>query len=121
MADQDQLVQELLTPYSLEVRELVELLRELVRSTAPELTEEVKMGWHNIVYKKKSVIVAVAPQKKYAQLYFYKGTSLSDPAGLLEGTGKGLRHIKVHQPDDMTGHKEAIITLIREALRLNES
>ena len=121
MADQGALVQELLAPHSAAVRELIELLRELVRSTAPELTEEVKMGWHNIVYKKKSIIVAVGPQKQYAQLYFYKGTSLPDPAGLLEGTGKGLRHINVHQPDDITKHKDAIITLIHEAIRLNES
>ena len=35
------------------------------------------------------------PQKAYVNLGFYRGTSLSDPLGMLEGTGKDLRHVKV--------------------------
>lgn len=118
MPDQEALVQELLIPHSVAVRELIELLRQLVRLTAPELTEEVKMGWKNIVYKKKGIIVAVAPQREYAQIYFYKGTSLADPAKLLEGTGKGLRHINIRQPDDISRHKTEIEALIHEAVQL---
>jgi len=34
-------------------------------------------------------------QKSHVNLGFYHGASLNDPAGLLEGTGKKLRHVKV--------------------------
>lgn len=39
----------------------------------------------------------IAPQTKYVNLGFFYGASLTDPDGLLEGTGKALRHVKVHQ------------------------
>ena len=118
MADVQPQVQELLTPYSVAVRDLIKCLRQLVHTAAPDLTEEVKLGWQNIVYKKKAIVVAVVPQQKYAQLFFYKGTSLTDANKLLEGTGKGLRHIKIRQPDDIEKHKDAMIALIHEAVKL---
>jgi hypothetical protein len=34
-------------------------------------------------------------QKSYVNLGFYHGATLRDPSGLLEGTGKKLRHIKI--------------------------
>lgn len=37
----------------------------------------------------------IAPQKAHVNLGFYHGTKLADPDGLLEGTGKRLRHIKI--------------------------
>ncbi len=33
----------------------------------------------------------------YVNLGFYQGAQLPDPDGLLEGTGKSLRHVKVRQ------------------------
>jgi hypothetical protein len=33
--------------------------------------------------------------KSHVNLGFYHGASLKDPAGLLEGTGKKLRHVKL--------------------------
>jgi len=32
---------------------------------------------------------------------FLFGTSLPDPEGLLEGTGKNMRHVKVHTMEDL--------------------
>jgi hypothetical protein len=37
----------------------------------------------------------IAPQTKHVNLGFYYGASLKDPAGLLEGAGRNLRHIKI--------------------------
>ena len=39
---------------------------------------------------------AVAVLKARVNLGFYYGADLDDPNGLLEGTGKALRHVKVH-------------------------
>ena len=35
------------------------------------------------------------PMRGYINLGFYQGAVLADPQGLLEGTGKGLRHVKL--------------------------
>ena len=37
----------------------------------------------------------IAVQASHVNLGFYHGASLPDPDGLLEGTGKRLRHIKI--------------------------
>jgi hypothetical protein len=48
---------------------------------------------------------------------FLCGTSLPDPAGLLEGTGKNLRHVKLRTAEDVS--TPALRKLI-EAARLNK-
>jgi hypothetical protein len=37
----------------------------------------------------------IAPQTKHVNLGFYHGAALKDPTGLLDGTGKNLRHVKI--------------------------
>jgi hypothetical protein len=48
---------------------------------------------------------------------FLRGTALADPAGLLEGTGKSLRHVKVRTIEDLK--KLELKRLILAAVRLN--
>jgi hypothetical protein len=47
-----------------------------------------------------------------------RGTSLPDPAKLLEGTGKNLRHVKLRTKEDL--RKPALKRLIQAAARLNK-
>jgi hypothetical protein len=50
----------------------------------------------------------------HLNLGFYHGAALGDPSGLLEGTGKGLRHVKI---SDMAGaRKPAIKALLKRAI-----
>ena len=37
----------------------------------------------------------IAPAGKHVGLGFYRGADLPDPAGLLEGTGKRMRHVNL--------------------------
>jgi hypothetical protein len=37
----------------------------------------------------------IMPMRGYINLGFYQGAVLADPERLLEGTGKGLRHVKI--------------------------
>ena len=37
----------------------------------------------------------IMPMRRYINLGFYQGAVLADPNRLLEGTGKGLRHVKI--------------------------
>jgi len=47
---------------------------------------------------------------------FHSGTSLDDPEGLLEGTGKNIRHVKLRTLDDV--EQRGLKNLVRAAARL---
>ena len=57
--------------------------------------------------------VYVLPYAKWVNLGFYKGVDLDDPAGLLEGTGAKLRHVKVRDLDEADA--PALRALVRAA------
>ena len=88
--DVDQLIREIEAPQ----REVARALRRLILETGAELQEKQMYGvpW----YRGKNYVFAIAAHTHHTNLEFYRGTSLRDPAGLLEGTGKNLRHVKVH-------------------------
>jgi hypothetical protein len=56
----------------------------------------------------------IGVHRAYANLGFYHGAKLADPARLLEGTGKGLRHVKVHTVAE--AGRPAIAALLRKAI-----
>lgn len=49
----------------------------------------------------KGLAFVVAPHSKHVTLGLYGGADLPDPAGLMEGTGRVHRHVKIRQPDDL--------------------
>jgi hypothetical protein len=55
-------------------------------------------------------------QAKHVNLGFYMGASLKDGAKLLEGTGKNLRHVKVHTLEEAnaTALGELVLSAIHE-------
>jgi hypothetical protein len=89
-----------------EVRPLVQELRALISEAMPQLTEKAYLGWGSIGYlagdKMRDVVVAIAPQRRYANLGFADGVELPDPAQRLEGTGKHMRHVKIRSADDVS-------------------
>ncbi|MGH8160474.1 MAG: DUF1801 domain-containing protein [Rhodanobacter sp.] len=56
----------------------------------------------------------IAVQDSHVNLGFYYGASLPDPQGLLEGTGKKLRHVKIH--DVSASNAASVIALLRAAI-----
>jgi hypothetical protein len=52
----------------------------------------------------------------HLNLGFNKGTLLNDPAGLLQGTGKLIRHIPVKGKEDY--HNDRVMQLLKEAYQL---
>jgi len=56
--------------------------------------------------------------KEHVTFIFLRGAALPDPEGLLEGTGKSVRHVKVRTAADVK--KPALKKLIVEAARLNK-
>ncbi|MCA9297474.1 MAG: DUF1801 domain-containing protein [Phycisphaerales bacterium] len=95
------------------IRDLATRLVALVRKAAPKAEEGIK--WGVPTWTQHGPFCAVAISKSCAKLQFFDaGTSLTDPEGLLEGTGKGCRHVKVHAPGDI--RPGPMRDMIREAI-----
>jgi hypothetical protein len=110
-------IAQMMDAHTPEIQALVAALRDLIRSTAPDLKEEVKMAWGNIVYKQNTLVVAISPYSNHVNLNFYKGIKLSDPARVLEGTGRELRHVKINPTENL--RTEVLVPMIQQACHLD--
>lgn len=109
----DAFVQELPPPQ----RALAEQLRELVFHTVPGAGESIK--WKMPVFEHHGLLCYIAAHKGHLRFGFYQqGTRLNDPDGLLEGSGKSMRHVKIREPSDI---KPIFGDWLREAAAINES
>lgn len=68
-----------------------------VRDCGPEVRELMHDGLATVCLH-DAPFAYVGAFKAHVNVGFFHGTSLPDPAGLLEGTGKSMRHVKV-RPD----------------------
>lgn len=98
---------ELLEASSEEIRTIARALRAMVLDLHTDTTEVVRLGDRASTFghgpKKMSEGYAyIQPHKNWVNLGFYMGAMLADPEGLLEGTGKKLRHVKVRSLADAT-------------------
>ena len=102
-----------------ELRRVCDSLRRIIVSLHLDAVEVVwprqKIASFGVGPKKMTEHYAyIAVLSSHVNLGFYHGASLTDPAGLLEGTGKKLRHVKVRNVSD--SKKPAIVALLREAI-----
>lgn len=98
----------LLEPYSPETRKLTRQARELVSKLVPDAVQEIDwsskmIGFSFIPGTYKGLILTVSPQREYVNIIFATGVAMLqeglDDRGLLEGTGKHARHIKVRNEE----------------------
>jgi hypothetical protein len=80
-------------------------VRDLVRELHPGAVEtasrkELTVTWGYPGGKMKAGYAYARPYKAHLNLGFFHGAYLPDPAGLLQGTGKTLRHVKLRLPDE---------------------
>ena len=92
-------------------------LREAVLTAAPGAEESIKWGVPS--YALKHVLCSIAPAHRYVRLQFWRGAELHDPRGLVEGTGKRLRHVKVRSARE--ARAEPLRILIRQARALDSA
>ena len=94
---------------------ILRALRKIVRDAEPSLVEGVK--WGNGCWLGARGPVAYAHvQEDLVQLGFFAGTSLADPAKLLQGKGKFVRHVPLASPGDID--EAALRALLRQATAL---
>lgn len=91
---------ELVDGHSAEVQALAGQLRRLIGELDPDVVEVPRRGDRAVSYglgerKMSEAYVYLAPQRGWVNLGFFRGASLPDPAGVVEGTGAQMRHVKV--------------------------
>ena len=119
MVSKEDQIEEILAKQSSEIRAIVAKLRKIIKTAAPNLSEEPKTGWKNITYKGKAIVGNITPYKNHVNLHLYRGTELDDSANLLEGSGKTLRHIKFHQLESL--EEKVIAAYITQAVALDDA
>src|ERR1035438_786028 len=78
---------------ALDARELV--LRVLAPSNESVLDVYVLAMNYGLSERAKDQVVYIGVYTKHINLGFYRGARMHDPEGVLEGSGKQLRHIKI--------------------------
>lgn len=111
-------VDDLLRNHDPEIGALTEMLRTLVRVTAPDASESVNAVWHSISFRHPytGYFCGIFPQDKQVRLLFEFGVLLPDPDGLLTGNGRQVRYVEIAASDDV--HVDALKRLILAALDL---
>lgn len=89
-----------------EGRASAEAIRSLVRKLDPGVVEVIwlhqgTVGWGVGPKKMTEQYAYLALHPSRVNLGFYRGASLPDPAGLLTGDGKAMRHIPIASANEV--------------------
>ena len=100
------------------VRPIASALRKIAFEIDPNTCEVVRLGDRAATYgvgprKMIDGYAYILPYKSWVNLGFYQGADLADPDGLLEGTGKKMRHVKIGSLRD--ANRSSVRALIKSA------
>ena len=98
------------------LRPLTRELRRMFLEAEPELRESIK--WGNPCFEKKLRIFYIASQgDRYVTLGLWQGALLPNPEGLIEGTGKRMRHVKIRSAEEL--EEPEVGRIIRAAVEID--
>ena len=99
-------VERLLAEHPAELRAIERALRVTIRSAFPAAVEQVDFGNKLIAFgrtaKMRGLLFAIIAHRTWVNLQLADGAILPDPHGLIEGTGKRIRHVKIHSVEAAT-------------------
>ena len=98
------------------LKDVASAVRRLVKKAVPAAAEGVN-PWGVPVFELDGTLCFLMVGKSHVTLGFARGTSLGDPAGLLEGTGKNIRHVKLKTTEQVASPH--LRSLLLEAAVLN--
>jgi hypothetical protein len=88
-----------------DVKEIGRRVRALVLERMPDAVEWIDtgngLGAYGTERKMSAIAFAIIPHKAHVNLQFADGADLEDPDGLVEGTGKRIRHVKFRSLEDV--------------------
>jgi hypothetical protein len=107
MTDADLLT--LLEPHTPTIRDIFGALRALAREVMPDAQEQVDLPDRVLAYgfgppggvRMSGFAVGLIPHSAHVNVQLADGALLPDPAGIVEGTGKRIRHVKCRALDDV--------------------
>ena len=110
----------LLAPQTPIVREVVLALRSLVREVMPDATEQIDLPDRLVAFgfgppggtRLRDFAVGLIPHRAHVNVQLAAGARLDDPTGIVEGTGKRIRHVKCRSLDDLA--RPALRTLLAD-------
>ena len=100
-----------------ELVHVVDALRALVKKVIPSATEAMN-PWGVPVFEWNGPLFYVRVGKKHVTFGFSRGSAIKDPAGLLEGAGRNLRHMKIDDVEQTRG--PGLKNLLLQAKALND-
>ncbi len=96
-----------LEPYAPATRELALAVRAAVLAELPPCCEYVYDAYNAVAIgygpnsRYQEGVCHVAVYARHVNLGYNFGAQLDDPAGVLEGAGRNVRHIKMRSPEDL--------------------
>ena len=91
---------ELLAFHSAEVQAAAQVLEAVIRTEVPKVVVRFDPGNGLLAFgrsmKMSDLLFAIIPHAGWVNLQLADGALLANPDGIIEGTGKRIRHIKVH-------------------------
>jgi hypothetical protein len=118
--DVERQVDRFLAKYTPAIEADLRATRARLRSRFPRGYELVFDNYNALVFgisptdKSKDAFVSIAGYPRWVTLFFLHGVTLDDPHGLLEGTGKRVRGIRLTRPSDIDA--PVVIDLIEQAV-----
>ena len=94
-------IDELLATCTPGVRRLAQAARKRVLAVVPGATEKLRPGWGLIGYNAPAYFAYVLLMRDHVRIGFEWGVSLPDPEGLLEGSGRQVRHVTIRRPTEL--------------------
>ena len=79
--------------------EIANSVRTKIRQLSDTVVEEVKYG--GILFAAPEPFCGIFVYKQHVTVEFGHGAEMTDPHDLLEGKGKGRRHLKLHTLEDI--------------------
>src|SRR4030081_2173298 len=99
-----------------EFRPVVADLRKLMREYAPKAKEEMSYGLP--MYIQRLTLAWISPSKTGVTLSFMRGVGFEDKYGLLRGTAKHARFVRMKNMGDV--NKPALRYYVKQALKLDK-
>jgi len=92
-------IDRLLAEHTAELQAVERALRATIRGEDPDLVEQVDFGNKLIAFGRsmqmRGLLFAIIAHQTWVNLQLADGADLPDPDGVIEGTGKRIRHVKI--------------------------
>lgn len=96
-------------------QETVGVLRELMAECAPDANEVISFG--SPAWRGNKILAIISPSKTHITFAFERGAEFEDAHGLLAGSGKRTRHVKIKTAEGVA--VDGLRDYITQAVRLD--